>query len=221
MRSERLLRLLMILQAAGRISVKQLSRRLEVSARTVQRDLEALCLAGIPLYAERGQGGGWQLSEGYRTSLTGMNRRELLSLLLGGEAIAGDLNLEGSLQSAREKLFASVPAPYRQALHEFQERMHVDGAGWFSSGEEIAFLAPLQEAVFSGKQILARYGSSEERILHPLGLVIKGQADGISLPCTKRRCAAIEPPDSRTFGFCRMTCRGRQALTWHLTGRPR
>lgn len=175
MRSERLLRLLMILQAAGRISVKELSRRLEVSARTVQRDLEALCLAGIPLYAERGQGGGWLLSEGYRTSLTGMNRRELLSLLLGGEAIAGDLNLEGSLQSAREKLFASVPAPYRQALHEFQERMHVDGAGWFSSGEEIAFLAPLQEAVFSGKQILARYGSSEERILHPLGLVIKGR----------------------------------------------
>lgn len=175
MRSERLLRLLMILQAVGRISVKELSRRLEVSARTVQRDLEALCLAGIPLYAERGQGGGWRLSEGYRTSLTGMNRRELLSLLLGGEAIAGDLNLIGSLQSAREKIFASVPAPDRQALHQFQERMHVDGAGWFSSGEELALLAPLQEAVFSGKQILARYGLSEERILNPLGLVIKGR----------------------------------------------
>ena len=176
MRSERLLRLLMILQAVGRISVKELSRRLEVSSRTVQRDLEALCMAGIPLYAERGHAGGWQLSEGYRTSLTGMNRRELLSLLLGGtESIAGDLNLKSSLRSAREKLFASVPAPYRQTLYEFQERIHVDGAGWFSSGEELPFLTPLQEAVFSGKQVLARYASSDERILHPLGLVIKGR----------------------------------------------
>ncbi|XDD49474.1 helix-turn-helix transcriptional regulator [Leptospira sp. WS92.C1] len=179
MRADRLLSILLQLQAKGRISSKDLAKKLEVSERTIHRDMEALSASGVPVYAERGSKGGWELSQGYRTNLTGMKKEEIFSMILTSSTrIADDLGKKKDLDSAFMKFMASLPPAYQKEAEMVRQRIHIDGAGWGNSKEEFPFLPMLQEAVWQDRKVILRYRSDEEskrRILLPLGLVAKGK----------------------------------------------
>ncbi|HCI81783.1 MAG TPA: transcriptional regulator, partial [Ktedonobacter sp.] len=111
MRADRLLSLLMVLQIKGRATAQELAERLEVSERTIYRDIEALSVAGVPVYAERGPGGGCMLAEGYRTNLTGLNEDEVRTLFTpGATAVLADLGASKALEAALLKLLAALPS---------------------------------------------------------------------------------------------------------------
>ncbi|ASV05218.1 transcriptional regulator [Leptospira interrogans serovar Canicola] len=179
MRADRLLSILLQLQAKGRISSRDLAKKLEVSERTIHRDMEALSASGIPVFAERGSKGGWELSEGYRTNLTGMKKEEIFSMILTSSTrIASDLGRKKDLDSALMKFMASLPPAYQKEAEMVRQRIYVDGAGWSCSEEELPFLSLIQEAVWQGKKIVLRYKTDEEskkRNVSPLGLVAKGK----------------------------------------------
>lgn len=185
MRADRLLSILLHLQSGGKQSSRMLAEKLEVSERTVVRDMEALSAAGIPVYAERGPQGGWVLAENYRTNLTGMRKEELLALLMTSHSpqLLGDLGLGvDALGNALRKLMTSSPAPFRKDAETIRERLHIDGAGWHVSGESFPWLPVVQEAVWAGCKLRMIYQKLEDhggeteaqgRIVHPLGLVAK------------------------------------------------
>lgn len=185
MRADRLLNLLLLLQNRGKMSSRQLAELLEVSERTIVRDIEALSAAGIPVYAERGSRGGWVLADSYRTNLTGMRPEEIISLLLTNHnELLKDLGIQGDFQAAYQKLLAAAPAPIRQDAELIRERLHIDGAGWHASEEAFPWLSAVQEAVWSQRKLRIRYRKEEggtegiteritERIIHPLGLIAK------------------------------------------------
>lgn len=186
MRADRLLSILLLLQNGGKLSSRELAERLEVSERTIVRDMDALSAAGIPVYAERGSLGGWMLAENYRTSLTGMNRQEMLSLLMTQHShVLGELGIpKRHHEAAYQKLLASSPVPVRQDAEMIRERLHIDGAGWHVSGESFPLLSVVQEAVWGQRKLEMCYRKSDSdtdyaagtlprRTVHPLGLVAK------------------------------------------------
>lgn len=177
MRADRLLSILLLLQNQGKMSTRHLAEQLEVSERTITRDLEALSASGIPVYAERGSQGGWILAESYRTNLTGMRREEVISLLLTHHSgLLGDLGIQEHFQSAYQKLLAASPAPIRQDAEMIRERIHIDGAGWHASEETFPWLSLVQEAVWTQRKLWIRYKKDHEvaeRVIHPLGLIAK------------------------------------------------
>lgn len=177
MRADRLLLILLLLQNHQKMTTRELARKLEVSERTVIRDMEALSAAGIPVYAERGATGGWALTEGYRTSLTGMKREEIVSLLLVKPTdTLRDLGLTNNFEAAYQKLLAASPSALRQDAELVRRRIHVDGAGWHKSNESFPHLSVVQEAVWEGRKLCITYQRGDEqveRIIHPLGLVAK------------------------------------------------
>lgn len=177
MRADRLLNLLLLLQNRGKMSSRQLAELLEVSERTIARDIEALSAAGIPVYAERGSRGGWVLADSYRTNLTGMRPEEIVSLLLTNHnELLKDLGIQGDFQAAYQKLLASAPAPVRQDAELIRERIHIDGAGWHASKEAFPWLSAVQEAVWTQRKLDIRYRKEEDvaqRIVRPLGLIAK------------------------------------------------
>lgn len=182
MRADRLLSIMLLLQIYRRLTAGELARRLEVSERTIQRDMEALSAAGVPVVAGRGAGGGWALVEGYRTNLTGLNGEEIRTLFAGlPQRLLADLNLGRAADAAHVKLLASLPAPSRAAAEYARSRIHVDVAGWGSAGEPMPHLHTIQEAVWRGRKLLMAYGGARceggapgERAVDPLGLVAKG-----------------------------------------------
>ncbi|HEX8355357.1 MAG TPA: YafY family protein [Pyrinomonadaceae bacterium] len=180
MRADRLLSIMLLLQIYRRLTAGELARRLEVSERTIQRDMEALSTAGVPVVAERGAGGGWALVDGYRTNLTGLNGDEIQTLFAGlpGRLLA-DLNLGRASDAAHVKLLAALPAASRAAAEYARRRIHVDVAGWGSAEESVPHLHTIQEAVWRGRRLLLAYGRDRdgppaERAVDPLGLVAKG-----------------------------------------------
>ena len=186
MKADRLLSALLLLQGHGRLTGRELSKRLEVSERTVHRDMEALSAAGVPVYALRGAQGGWQLAEGWQTSVPGLEEQELRALLMAQPPrVLGDLRLASAAERAMGKLMASLPAAMRQQAVSIRERLHIDVEGWRGSRENLSMLPVVEEAVWRNRQLSLRYlrgshdtGSREatERIVHPLGLVAKGSA---------------------------------------------
>ncbi|HKF36698.1 MAG TPA: YafY family protein [Ktedonobacteraceae bacterium] len=178
MRADRLLSILLILQAHGRMTARDLAQRLEVSERTIHRDMEALSMAGIPVTAERGTGGGWNLLEDYRTNLTGLTEPEIQALFLTGPAhVLADLGLHKASEAALIKLFAALPAMNRHNAEYIRQRIHVDVAGWHSSEEAVPYLPTLQEALWQERKLHFSYQRSDatvERLVDPLGLVAKG-----------------------------------------------
>ena len=182
MRADRLLSIMLLLQIYRRLTAGELARRLEVSERTIHRDMEALSTAGVPVVAERGTGGGWALVDGYRTNLTGLNGEEVQTLFAGlpGRLLA-DLNLDRASDAAHVKLLAALPAPARAAAEYARRRIHVDVAGWGSADEALPHLHTIQEAVWQGRKLRLVYGRDREggeppseRAVDPLGLVAKG-----------------------------------------------
>jgi predicted DNA-binding transcriptional regulator YafY len=177
MRADRLLHILLLLQNQGRLTTRQLAAQLEVSERTIARDMEALSMAGIPVYAERGAHGGWRLSEQYRTRLTGMKPDELVSLFISGQEKAlEDLGIRRHFDSAIQKLLSSAPATVRRSAEDVRAKLHIDGAGWHQADEQCPCLPVIQEAVWQERLLSITYiraGEPEERTVSPLGLVAK------------------------------------------------
>ncbi len=182
MRADRLVSIMLLLQLYRRLTAGELARRLEVSERTIHRDMEALSTAGVPVEALRGAGGGWALVDGYRTNLTGLNGEEIQTLFAGlPERLLADLNLDRASDAAHVKLLAALPAASRAAAEYARRRIHVDVAGWGSAEESLPHLHTIQEAVWAGRKLLLAYGRDcdgdappAERALDPLGLVAKG-----------------------------------------------
>ena len=177
MRASRLINLLLLLQTRGQMTAAELAAELEVSERTVHRDIEALSGAGIPVYAARGRHGGVALVEGYRTRLTGMTAEEAEALFLSGvPGPAAELGLGTVMAAARLKVLAALPPELRSRASRLVERFHLDVTGWFHTGEEAPLLGTLSEAVWESRAVDIVYDRGDrtvERRLHPLGLVLK------------------------------------------------
>jgi predicted DNA-binding transcriptional regulator YafY len=179
MRADRLLSILLLLQVHRRMTAGELARRLEVSERTIHRDMAALGVAGVPVLAERGTGGGWHLLDGYRTNLTGLNEAEIQALFLTRPPrLLADLGLDRASEAGLIKLLAALPAMARQGAQDARQRIYVDVAGWRTSHEAIPHLGTLQEAIWSEQRVRFTYqrtdGVTVERLAEPLGLVAKG-----------------------------------------------
>jgi predicted DNA-binding transcriptional regulator YafY len=177
MRASRLVSLLLLLQTRGQMTAADLARELEVSVRTVHRDVEALSESGVPIYAERGPHGGIRLVDGYRTRLTGLTAEEAEALFLSGlPGPAAELGLGTVVTAARLKVLAALPAELRGRATRLVERFHLDAAGWFQTGEPVPHLGELSEAVWGEQRVEVDYERGEgkvARVLDPLGLVLK------------------------------------------------
>lgn len=179
MRADRLISIILLLQVHPRLTARLLARRLEVSERTVHRDMESLSAAGIPVVAERGTGGGWSLLEGYRTRLNGLNTSEIQVLFMTRPAqLLADLGLDKVSEGANLKLLAALPVYARQGADYARQRIHIDVAGWRNTQERVPHLPGLQEAVWQECRVRLTYqrgdGMVVERLIDPLGLVAKG-----------------------------------------------
>src|SRR5690242_6876997 len=120
MKSDRLLSTLLLLQAHGRLTGRDMAKRLEVSMRTVHRDMEALSAAGVPVFAMRGAQGGWQLDEGWRTQVPGLDEAELRALLMAQPRVLGDKRLAAAAERALSKLMAALPVSLREQAASIQ-----------------------------------------------------------------------------------------------------
>ncbi|MBE7472760.1 MAG: transcriptional regulator [Anaerolineae bacterium] len=179
MRADRLLSIMLTLQVNRRVTARELAERLEVSERTIYRDMDALSGAGIPVVAERGQGGGWELLEDYQTNLTGLNLTEVQALFLNQPAhVLADLGLDKAADAAVIKLLASLPAMQRRNAEYIRQRIHIDVTGWHQTKEDLSALPALQEALWQERKLRLIYqrgaGENVERVVDPLGLVAKG-----------------------------------------------
>jgi predicted DNA-binding transcriptional regulator YafY len=160
------------------MSAPELAAELEVSVRTIYRDLEALSAAGVPVYSETGRHGGARLVDGYRTRLTGLTVDEADAVLLAGiPGPAAELGLGTVLAAAQLKVLAALPPELRSRATRVQERFHLDAPGWFHRAEETPHLATIAEALWGDRRVRVGYrradGATVERTLDPLGLVLK------------------------------------------------
>ena len=178
MRADRLISIVLLLQANGRMTAETLASRLEVSQRTILRDMDALSSAGVPVIAERGTGGGWRLIDGYETKLTGLTPAEIRSLFLARPpALLAELGLKEAADAAWLKLRAALPSGVREQAEFVRQRLLIDSRNWRDSGESLSSLPVLLEALWSGQRLKFVYekadGSSSEREVDPLGLVAR------------------------------------------------
>ena len=179
MRASRLVSILLLLQARGRLTAAQLAAELEVSVRTVYRDVESLHTAGIPLYGDAGHRGGYQLVDGYRTRLTGLSADEAKALSLSGlPGPAAELGLGSVLAAAQLKVRAALPPALAEQVGEVQSRFHLDASTWYGATDETPFLPAVADAVWHGRALQVRYRRWKEptdvdRRLEPYGLVLK------------------------------------------------
>lgn len=178
MRASRLLSILTTLQAKGQVTAQALAEELEVSVRTIYRDVDALSAAGIPVYSLQGSGGGYRLLDGYRVRLNGLSPAEAEALFLAGlSRQAEDLGLAGVAASARAKMLAALPEQLRSGA--MRARLHIDAPAWFAEAESLDQLPQVAAAVWSQRPIRMHYDSrrgASERRVDPLGIVLKGGA---------------------------------------------
>lgn len=171
---------LLLLQARGRATERELAERLEVSQRTIHRDLEALSAANVPVLALRGSQGGWELAEGWRTQVPALDSSELRALIMAQPRAAGHPRLRAAAESALNKLMAALPGSMREEATAMRERLHVDAAGWWDAGEDVSALPTVQDAVMRDRKLTFDYirgdGERSARTVDPLGLVSKGSS---------------------------------------------
>jgi predicted DNA-binding transcriptional regulator YafY len=179
MRADRLITIILLLQNNGRLTTKALAKELEVTERTIHRDMETLSRSGIPVYAERGRHGGWSIIEGYRTNLTGLKESEIRTLFVTPSTqLLDDLGITQSSEEARNKLIASLPANFSKHTKDVWNRIHVDMSTWRKQKENIVTFEVLKNAIWKEKKLKIKYqradGITNERVVKPLGLVAKG-----------------------------------------------
>jgi predicted DNA-binding transcriptional regulator YafY len=222
------------LQARGRVTAQHLAEELEVSVRTIYRDIDALSAAGVPVYAERGPGGGCALVEGYRTSLTGLTTDEVKALfMLSVPASLDELGMSQELRTALRKLAAALPDDQRQDEIRVRQRIHLDWSDWSRGEEATPHLQTIHRAVwedrrlhlahreFVGPQGFERF----ERLVDPYGLVAK--AGRWYLVCAGEERLRVyrvsrildahitdehfeRPPDFDLTAFWELWCTGRE-----------
>src|SRR5882757_5314704 len=158
MRASRLVSLLLLLQSRGGQTAAELARELEVSVRTIHRDVEALSESGVPIYADRGPHGGIRLVDGYRTRLTGMTGDEAEALFLSGlPGPAAELGLGTVVAAAQLKVLAALPAELRSRASRLVERFHLDASAWFHGNERVPQLATVSEALWASRKLEIEY----------------------------------------------------------------
>ncbi|MEW6703773.1 MAG: WYL domain-containing protein [Pseudomonadota bacterium] len=178
MQASRLLSLLMLLQTRGRMSARALAQQLEVSVRTVYRDIDQLSAAGVPVWAEAGRLGGIQLQPGWRTQLTGLTPDEAQAVFLTGlPGPAAQLGLGEAMASAQLKLLAALPPGWQEDARRVGARFHLDPVDWYRDAAPADHLPAVARAVWQERRLAIRYESWTavvERVVEPLGLVLKG-----------------------------------------------
>lgn len=199
MRADRLLSVLMLLRHRGKLTAAEIASELEVSERTILRDIESLSTSGVPIYTDRGRGGGVSLLPGYRTDLTGLTLEEAKALM----AANSGRSASPAFARAMRKVAAALPEPHRDAASRAAQRILVRGDGFARPLEPEAFLGELQHAVIDGFRIRVTYraakGPAAERVLDPVGLVHAGRAwyllalrDGVDRTYRVSRFEAVE-----------------------------
>lgn len=189
MRADRLISLLMLLQARGRMTARELAEELEVSERTIYRDIDALSAAGIPVYGEAGREGGYALLDPYRTSLTGLTEGEVRALfMLSIPAAMADLGVSRELKQALLKLSAALPAVRRADEEQVRQRFYLDTIWWDQGGGPVPHLQTLYQAVWQDRRICLTYrplpSVEIEQCADPYGLVAK--AGSWHLVCARK-----------------------------------
>lgn len=180
MRADRLLKMMLLLQSRGKHTAQELSRELEVSVRTIYRDVIALSLSGVPIYSEKGPGGGIQLIEDYRTSLTGLSEQEVQALfMLRVPSAMNSLGMGTELQGALLKLSAALPKHLTAAHSGVQQRIIIDAEGQVKKDQVPSFLSSLYHAVLEDKcvqlEVAYSFGYRAEHRVEALGLVSSGE----------------------------------------------
>jgi len=208
MRAQRLLSILMQLQVNRRMTARDLARKLEVSERTILRDMEALSSAGVPVVAGRGAGGGWSLLAEYETKLTGLSPEEIQSLFISrAPKLAADLGLQRASEDAWTKLQVALPPTARRQADFMRQRVLIDPRGWRNPAESASSLPVLLDALWRERQVRFLYEAmlheTGERTVDPLGLVARGSTWYL---------IAIRDGELRTYRVSRM----RQAETLDL-----
>jgi predicted DNA-binding transcriptional regulator YafY len=169
---------MMLLQTRGQMTAEELANELEVSKRTIYRDIDALSMAGVPVYANGGPGGGYALLDSYRTTLTGLNEDEIRALfILTIPSPISDLGVSQQLKAAILKLTSTLAGDHHKHVDYLRQRLHLDAASWFQTDEPVPHLKVVQEAVWQDRQLVLSYrrrnGAVSERTISPYGLVAK------------------------------------------------
>lgn len=178
MRADRLVTMVMLLQTRGKMTAKALAAELDVSRRTILRDIDALSVAGIPVYADGGHGGGIALDENYRTTLTGLKEAEVRALFISGNnQLLKEIGLGEAAESTLLKLSAALPARHQPSVDHIRQRIYIDPLWWWHDSQPQPFWVEIQEAVYKDRCIRAVYenynGTVVERVLEPYSLVAK------------------------------------------------
>jgi len=209
MRADRLLSLIMLLQSRGKLRAEELASELEVSARTIYRDIDALSASGVPVYADGGPGGGYSLLEGYRTELTGLSPEETEALLLLSlPGPLADLSISKKLKTAVLKVVSAAPPDLAQSESRMRQRLYLDPASWFSPGDEPRFLDELQNCVWRDQKAWMEYSDKKSaksgREICPYALVAKAAIWYLVADTEKgmrvfrvSRISSIKPLDAR------------------------
>ncbi|RPI63398.1 MAG: YafY family transcriptional regulator [Lysobacterales bacterium] len=206
MRADRLISIVLLLQANGRMTAENLATRLEVSQRTILRDMDALSSAGVPVVAERGTGGGWRLIGGYETKLTGLTPAEIRSLFLARPpALLAELGIKEAADAAWLKLRAALPVGVREQAEFVRQRLLIDSRNWRDAAESLTSLPVILESLWSDRRLTFLYektnGESSEREVDPLGLVARAN---------RWYLVATKGDEQRTYRVSRI--RGAQIL---------
>ncbi len=179
MRADRLLSLLMLLQTHGKLPAHQLAKELEVSERTIYRDIDALSMAGIPIYGEPGREGGFALVDHYRTTLTGLSDAQVQALfMLNIPAPLADLGVRQEARAALLKIAAALPGDHSAEEHRVRQRFFLDAVGWDRGEEAVPYLQTIHKAVWQDRQLWISYRIGPlavdlEQRVEPYGLVAK------------------------------------------------
>lgn len=232
MRADRLISMLMILQSGGMVTAKELAAELEVSVRTVHRDVIALSMAGVPVYTSRGPGGGIRLVEKYRSDLTGLTKDEVRALfMMSAPPALTELGLGQDFQAALLKLAAGLPSSLRDDEQGVRQRIYIDPSPWNNHQvlDDTSLLIPLQKALWDSQALQIRYHSwmrpdigPMKTLFHPYGLVTKGgrwylvgeRVDHLAVvrvdlivEITQAGEAFDRPEDFNLVGFWRQYCK--------------
>jgi predicted DNA-binding transcriptional regulator YafY len=191
MRADRLISIIMLLQTRGRVTAREMAAEMEVSERTIYRDIDALSVAGIPVFSEYGPGGGFELLESYRSDLIGLNEHEIRALLmLSIPQPLKELGMGQELKGALLKLSTAIPGNKGETGFQYRQRIHLDSTPWSHSFEQVPFLTTLHQASIQNRLVHIIYrgafDTEIDAIAAPFGLVAKTSIWYLVFECNAR-----------------------------------